>query len=241
MAQAGANSLLLCAAGAERPGPSGPQRSLPGPGRGGAGFSPRCNLALTLALVCAGYRIARVRGTVSELELQRVRQALLDYTAAMSGCLEAAQAAAQDFAQRCGQRDRFDYIADAEARAAAHLLGTVGARTLGYHYAVNDSEEWCHVNYWMEPRFDLCTVMWGLRAQPSFSRTVETMGCVHKLERPYLFLTDAGEDEFLAGTRCCAIPAPPQGRRWMAQLVSFLPGLLALGELEQNERGGAGR
>ena len=93
----------------------------------------------------------------------------------------------------------------------------------------------------MEPRFDLCTVMWGLRAQPSFSRTVETMGCVHKLERPYLFLTDAGEDEFLAGTRCCAIPAPPQGRRWMAQLVSFLPGLLALGELEQNERGGAGR
>lgn len=89
-------------------------------------FLPRAYLALTLALVCAGYRIARVRGTVSELELQRVRQALLDYTAAMSGCLEAAQAAAQDFAQRCGQRDRFDYIADAEARAAAHLLGTVG-------------------------------------------------------------------------------------------------------------------
>lgn len=241
VAQAGANSLLLCAAAQSAQAPLARSALCLGLDEAAPDFLPRAYLALTLALVCAGYRIARVRGTVSELELQRVRQALLDYTAAMSGCLEAAQAAAQDFAQRCGQRDRFDYIADAEARAAAHLLGTVGARTLGYQYAVNDSEEWCHVNYWMEPRFDLCTVMWGLRAQPSFSRTVETMGCVHKLERPYLFLTDAGEDEFLAGTRCCAIPAPPQGRSWMAQLVSFLPGLLALGELEQNERGGAGR
>lgn len=206
----GANSLLLCAAAQSAQAPLA-RSALCLAGRGGAGFSAARLSGPHAALVCAGYRIARVRGTVSELELQRVRQALLDYTAAMSGCLEAAQAAAQDFAQRCGQRDRFDYIADAEARAAAHLLGTVGARTLGYHYAVNDSEEWCHVNYWMEPRFDLCTVMWGLRAQPSFSRTVETMGCVHKLERPYLFLTDAGEDEFLAGTRCCAHPRAAAG------------------------------
>ncbi|MBC5582394.1 hypothetical protein H8S23_12850 [Anaerofilum sp. BX8] len=237
-AQAGANSLLLCAA--DQSAQAGLARSALCLGLDGTApdFLPRAYLALTLALVCAGYRIARVRGTVSELGLQRVREALQAYTASVPGCLDAAQAAAQDFARRCGDRDRFDYIADGEARASAHLLGTVGARLLGYQYAVNDSEEWCHVNYWMEQRFDLCTVMWGLRAQPSFSRTIETMGCVHKLERPYLFVTDADESAFLPGTRCCPVPAPPPGCRWMAQLICFLPALLALGELEQNKRGG---
>ena len=236
--KAGANSLLICA------GKHSAQADLAcnviclGLDSSREDFLARAYLGLTLALVSAAYRIGRVRGTVSELELNQTRQRIAAYLQKASGQLDAFEGQGKAFAALCKDRDRFDYIADAEAQGPAHFLGTVGARVLGLQYAVNDSEEWCHVNYWMEDRFDLCTVMWGLKEQPSFSRAIETMGCVHKLERPYLFVTDADPGVFLEGTRCCEIPGPEE--RWMVSLISYLPALLAFGELEQEaEKEGA--
>ncbi len=238
--EAGANSLLICA---------GKRSAQAGKARGvlclgleeGADFLPRAYLKLFLALVCVGARVARARGSIDPKSLEQTRKDLLALAAGTAGLLPAMDEAAKDFARRCAGLDRFDYVADWEGRGAACFLGTLGAREAGLQYSVNDSEEWCHVNYWMEQRFELATVVWGPKGQPSFSRVVETMGCVHKLERPYLFLTDAGPEAFLEGTRRCPVPTAPAGSVWMAGLASWLPGLLALGYLEKEEGGNGAR
>ena len=230
--EAGANALLLCSGEKSAQAPEA-RSSLCLGVEAGPGYLPRAYLKLTLALLSAGARIARARGSIRPGQLSQLRASIKDYAAGTAALLPAMDEAAKDFARRCAGMDRFDYIADWEGRGAAHFLGTLGARELGQQYTVNDCEEWCHVGYWMEDRFHLCTVVFGNRCQPSFSRVVETMGCVHKLERPYLFLTDASGEEFLEGTRRCPIPSPPSGSPWMAGLVSWLPVLLALGYLKE--------
>ena len=224
----GANSLLICA------GKNSKQEAIAnnvlylGLDKEDRLYMAKAFLGMVIALCALAYRIGRVRGTVSELDVREVKEEMLSYIASIRDHISEYAEAAEDFAAMCGDNSCFDYIADAEAKGTAEACGVIGARKQGYRFTVNDSEEWCHVNYWMEDRFNLCTIMLGFKDQPSFSRILETMGCVNKLERPYLFVTDAEPEEFLEGTRCLRIPEPPKGKRWFSTFASFIPAVLAV-------------
>lgn len=189
-------------------------------------------LSQLITLVSLGCRVGRVRGPLGERDLQQYKEAMQEYVSSCTPYIEAMDVQARDFAQQCKGMLSYDLIADDDRAGAAHLIGVIAARENGIQYNVSDTEEWCHVNYWMLDRTGLPVMIWGDATQKSYSRVIETMSCIYKLERPYLFATDADASDFYGETKCCAIPKAPEGKSWVAGLGNFLPMLLALGYLE---------
>ena len=182
-------------------------------------------VGMLFALIGIIFRIARVRGTVSELELSRTEQAITDYLNACQGRLAAIDGSVLDFAKKCGGKHFFEYIADWDHAGCAQFLGVLGAHTLGLHYDVSDSEGWCHINVWEKYREEICTVSIGDSHQSSFSRLLETTSNVRILERPYLFVTDAPTDSLY----CSFIPEAPAEYPWLTAFADFLPVLSVMG------------
>lgn len=225
--KSGANPILICAQG--DPDDSEHGKLFLGIEPQDPNYLPKAYIGLLLAVVSVGYRVGRVRGPVNESEVAQLARETDSYIEKCEKALPRICEAAWDFAERTKGMLCFNYIADADMAGSAHFLGTVGARTIGHQYEINDSEEWCHIAFWLLDRFHVATVLLACKSQNSFSRLVETMGSVYKLKRPYLLVTDANEAEFGEQVRCCRIPSPPNAFVWMASLINSLPALFAYG------------
>ena len=116
---------------------------------------------------------------------------IVDYSSDIAQNINSIADAAQAFAEVSATKSQFDLVADGCMESISEYLRALYCKTAGCLCSVNDSEEWCHVDFWCMNRYDIAAICACPKHAPSFSRFAETMMTVHRLERPYFIITDA--------------------------------------------------
>ena len=94
------------------------------------------------------------------------------------------------------------------------------------HCSHVDSEDWCHINFFLRDPQSVGTVFMVNGAAPDLDRVRESVRSALEIGRPVLVVTDAPADSFDSRAAVCRMPSPPSGYEWMLPLMDFAPGSL---------------
>lgn len=86
---------------------------------------------------------------------------------------------------------------------------------------LNDSEDWCHIDYFQKDRDKIGTIFVASKNCASFSRTVETIGSAKKSSRNVFVVTDAEPSAFIDGIDVVTLPATEHD--YVNPIMNFIP------------------
>lgn len=190
-------------------------------------FSPAFQARTYVAAVCTTLLMALhaglLRGRVIQQQAAEIRQEILDYVTRV--CNEEVLARVDDqmygLAKTWQGYLGYDFVGGGSDFATAYFATAKFFELCGSLNCLNDSEDWCHIDYFQTKRDQLGTVAIAFQSCASFSRTVETIGSMQKSGRNVLVITDADPDRFQPGVTVCRIPG--SDRDFINPLVNFFP------------------
>ena len=195
-------------------------------------FSPATQARSYFTALCTtlmlGLHAGLARGNTTQADAQALREEILAYVKAV--CCEEVldrmdeqmDALADSWKDYLG----FDFVGGGSDFATAYFGCAKFFELCGSLNCLNDSEDWCHIDYFQTKRDQLGTVAVGFTNCASFSRTVETVGSMQKSSRNVLVITDARADAFIEGVTVCTLPETKHDH--VNPLMNFIP-LLMLG------------
>ena len=99
----------------------------------------------------------------------------------------------------------------------------------GCTVSVDDSEDWCHINYFLKDPETIGTVVMADKNSPAYGRERETAASAVAIGRPVLVVTNGAREDFDPGAVVCALPEAPEGFEWMLPLMDYVPASLLAG------------
>ena len=115
----------------------------------------------------------------------------------------------------------FGFVGGGSDFATAYFATAKFFELCGSLNCLNDSEDWCHIDYFQTKRDQLGTIAVAFRECASFSRTVETIASMQKSNRNVLVVTDAEPETFYPGVTVCRIPGAKDD--FVNPLANFIP------------------
>ncbi|MCQ9156427.1 SIS domain-containing protein [Acidomonas methanolica] len=177
-----------------------------------------CMISL-LGLMLLAIRIAEVRLRMSMDDAGRQRQAIADLADVMEAAWSDCAAAARRFAARVHAAQRVDCLGSGPAFGSAAFLAAKLTEGVGLHAVTQDTEEFCHLNFFCaEPQL-LPTILFGTGTGARATRDAEVADAIVAQQRPFLLITDH------AGPRDEALVLPPVDEG-LAPLLHLLPASL---------------
>ena len=134
-----------------------------------------------------------------------------------------------EVAQRFTSCETYDFLGDGVEFASAFFGGAKFLECPGALSSWDDSEDWCHVGYFLKNPEKVGTVIMADKHAPDFSRVVETIGSAKKIGRPVLVVTNADKGDFIDGVDVCTLPDAPAGYEWLLPLMDYCPASLLAG------------
>lgn len=177
--------------------------------------------ASMVALLLIALRIGRVRNTISGEDYEDMRAELLRFTHSVQEKVEEYDDRAFELAQKWKDLRCIDFIGDYSDYATAFFGSAKVIETYGGYTTYDDSEDWCHINYFLADPDTIGRVAITNKSTPSFGRMQETLAAVKLLESPCMVVSDAGAEEFPQGFEVFQTPAPKYF--WLNPLLQHLP------------------
>ena len=115
----------------------------------------------------------------------------------------------------------FDLCGGGSDFATAYFGAAKFFELCGSLNCLNDSEDWCHIDYFQTKRNQLGTIAVAMKNCASFSRTVETVASMVKSDRNVLVISDAPQDAFYPGAHVITLPATEHD--FINPLMNFIP------------------
>ena len=186
---------------------------------------------ITLAAIAS--RLGHVRGVIGPEDSQIWKDTIKDHVYKVFEDLEAIDQVMNDLAKEWKSFTRFDFIGDGPALASAMFGQYKLYECVGEVAYSDDSEDWCHINYFVKNPETVGTVVYAYSDQPSFSRLQETIWSALQIGRPVLVITD---DKTLIDPRATIIelPEPPAEFTWLRPIVDFIPVSLLVGYISDH-------
>lgn len=128
----------------------------------------------------------------------------------------------------------YDFVGGGTDFATAYFGTAKFFELCGSLNCLNDSEDWCHIDYFQTNRDRIGTAAVATQNCASFSRTVETVGSMQKSGRNVLVVSDADKSAFISGVTVCTLPAASHDH--LSPLMNFIP-LFMLGNYIALKRG----
>lgn len=181
-------------------------------------------LAALMTTLLMGLHAGRVRGVISERQVEERRAEVLRYVRAVCdpGVLDRVDDQMMRLAS-AGWKDYLGYdFVGAGSDFATAYFGT--AKFFEYYGALsclNDSEDWCHINYFMRDRGRIGSIVVASQNSASFSRSVETIASMQKSGRNVLVVTDAAPEAFIEGVTVCRLPGTDYA--YISPLMNYIP------------------
>lgn len=176
-------------------------------------------------------RMGHVRGTLPPTGPASWKTAVASYVESYRQALPAIDEMMAGLAAQWKDFEKFDFIGDDVEQASAFFGGAKMAECCGTPFDVTDSEDWCHVNYFLQNPETIATVVMADKHSASFGRVVETVASAHKIGRPVLVVTNADKSAFINGVQVCTLPDAPEGFSWLMPLMDFAPAALLAGHI----------
>lgn len=184
------------------------------------------NASMT-ALLLIALRMGRAKNTISGEDYLDMRQALLDYTKAVQTEVANYEDEALELAQSWQNLKAADFIGDYSDYATAFFGSAKIIETYGGYTTYDDSEDWCHINYFLAEPEKIGRVVIANPDTPSFGRILETLEAVKLLGSPCIVVTDGDKEQFDSSFHVFAMPKPKYF--WLAPLLQHTPFNLVAG------------
>ena len=182
--------------------------------------------ALMTALTAMMLRFARARNKATMQQMTAMEQGLRQYADDWQALLPQMEEQAVQLAQSWKGLRAYDLIGDYADFATALAGRDRIAECTGAHAVCSDSEDWCHVNYYLSQPEQIGRAAVANSDTPSYGRVKETLQAVTDLQSPCVVISDRDGHEFPKG--CQVFTAPKPSHFWMAPLLQHLPlGLMA--------------
>ena len=190
-------------------------------------FSPagqtRSYFTAVFTTLMLGIHAGIARGNITCEEAEALRAEILAYVKAVCTEEVLTRVDEQMYALADSWKDYlgYDFVGGGSDFATAYFGSAKFFELCGSLNCLNDSEDWCHIDYFQTKRNQLGTIAVGCKNCASFSRTVETVGSMQKSDRNVLVVTDASADAFLEGVTVCSLPATEHD--YVNPLMNFIP------------------
>lgn len=190
-------------------------------------FSPAYQARTYVAAVCTtmllGLHAGVLRGNASKEEADEIRKEIRAYVREI--CSEAVLGRIDDQMYELAQSWKdylgYDFVGSGSDFATAYFGAAKFFELCGSLNCLNDSEDWCHIDYFQTKRNQLGTVAVASGNSASFSRTVETIASMKKSDRNVLVVTDCEPSHFIDGVCVCTLPVARHD--YISPLMNFLP------------------
>lgn len=204
-------------------------------------------IASSMALLQIAIRIGRVRGFFNPSEEDAYRKAVLDHCLSYAEIIPALDDQMFALAEAWKDMKGYDFVGDDADWATAFFGAAKVVECFGGLTTYDDSEDWCHINYFLRDPEKIGTVVIANSDSPSFSRIKETVNAMVRIGRPILIVTDADKSEFPESVTVATLPKAKYS--WIKPLMQHLPMDLVAGYImgfkgtdcyrkEENERWG---
>jgi len=190
-------------------------------------FSPahqtKSYFTAVLTTITLGLHAGLLLGSISESEIQPLREEILRYVRAV--CNEAVLSRVDEQMEHLADTWKdylgYDFVGAGSDFATAYFGCAKFFELCGSLNCLNDSEDWCHIDYFQTKREQLGTIAVASRNCASFSRTVETIGSMQLSQRNVLVVSDAEANAFIDGVTVCTLP--PAKYEAVNPLMNFIP------------------
>lgn len=178
-------------------------------------------IASMTALMLIAMRVGRIRETISGETYLDMRQALLDYAHDFQKEVEGYTDRAFALAQTWKDLRAEDFIGDYSDYATAFFGSAKIIETFGGYTTYDDSEDWCHINYFLKDTDHIGTFFVANTRSPSFDRLQDSIRVACELRKHVAVITD-GEPE-LFPENAVVFRTPKAQAGWMSPLMQHIP------------------
>ena len=190
-------------------------------------FSPAYQARTYVAALCTtllfGMHAGKLFGSITEEAAELMRREILEYSRAVC-CEEVLGRIDQqmyELAQTWQAYIGCDFVGGGTDFATAYFGTAKFFELCGSLNCLNDSEDWCHIDYFQTDRDKIGTAVAAFGNCASFSRTVETVGSMLKSGRNVLVVSDRSREAFSEGAVVCRLPATPHDS--INPIMNFIP------------------
>ena len=174
-----------------------------------------------LALFLIALRMGRVRNTITPLDYDDMHEELLAFVSRCQEKNEEFANRAFEIALKWQDLKAEDFIGDYGDYATAFFGSAKVVESFGGYTTYDDSEDWCHINYFLVHPERIGRVVIANRSTPSYGRILEAIEAIRKIESPCIVISDADKEEFPDTMEVFTVPAPKYF--WMNPLTQHIP------------------
>ncbi|MEA5050765.1 MAG: SIS domain-containing protein [Oscillospiraceae bacterium] len=189
----------------------------------GVEYGPGANSynGILVILLAIALRIGRAKNRISCDDYEDMKQAISDYANDVQKVMPAFEERAFELAKTWKDLRAIDFIGDYADYATAYFGSAKVIETYGGYTTYDDSEDWCHINYFLSEPETVGRVVIANKNTPSFGRLQETLQTIRQLKSPCIVVTDADKSEFPPEFEVFTVPAPRYA--WLDPLMQHFP------------------
>ena len=147
-----------------------------------------------------------VRGVITRDDEAELRKEMLRYVESYIPVLDDIDKQMYDLAFKWADTKTYDFIGTGVDIASAYFGTAKFFEYSGTSNMYTDSEDWCHINFFMRDRDTVGTCFQASKGSASISRTLETIGAARKAGNKVLVATELPASEFPDGVEVCVLP-----------------------------------
>lgn len=190
---------------------------------------PGCNspglrsyFASMIAITALGAYIGLMQGHITDARFEEVKRGIVAHTKAFMAHYDRIDDQMFELSKTWKHYEKFEVVGDWDEGFSAQFVEEKFIECAGVHCTHADSEDWCHINYFMRDPKNIGTIFMVNSRAADFDRMVYSIRSAVAVGRPTLVVTDADASQFPAEAAVCTIPAAPE--TWLMPMVDFAPG-----------------
>ncbi|MBR5340392.1 MAG: SIS domain-containing protein [Erysipelotrichaceae bacterium] len=176
------------------------------------------------SLMMFGFYISRVKKQLSEQQAVACREGLLEYVNSYDEkVMERLSVQAFELAKKWEEDgvDNMDFVGDGPDYATAFFGSAKMVEAFGGLTTNDDSEDWCHINFFIKDSDHIGTFIIANEDSPAFSRELETVKVAASIRKHVAVISDADPSIFPENVEVFSIPKARSV--WMHPLMEHIP------------------
>lgn len=186
----------------------------------------RSYFASMIAVIALGAHIGVCNGNLSEERFRDIQKEIISYVMSWQPFYDHIDDQMYELCFSWKDYWKFEIIGDEAEAFSAQFVEEKMIECASNICTHADSEDWCHINYFLREPGKIGTIFIVNSSAPDFDRVQYSIRSAVGIGRPTLVVSDASKDQFPETAVVCMIPATPRGGEWLAPLMDFIPGAL---------------
>ena len=182
-----------------------------------------------MGLITIACRMGHVRGVLPPTAVEDFKKAISSYVKSYADVMDKIDDQMFELAKTWKDFEHFDFIGDGTELYSAIFGLEKFYECTGVLSNYDDSEDWCHIDFFCKNPEKIGTVFMVDVNQPSTSRIIETIGAAVGIGRPTLVVTNGKKEMFPEGANVVELPETPEGFEWLMPLMDYVPVSLLAG------------